>query len=276
MMNNSQVAHLWASKNKQSARGSSFYFDGDTIYSYGSHFPIARHCKGVVLFTTRTYSKSTGRHISLTRRAARHIETYHVDDVRREPSGRDLKSYKERIKVLVGIIKSKKNPKWDVSAVIALTAEANQFCQKFGFTTKFNLPAELDEWVAKGEAWEVKRAERDKLKHQRDLDRAAVVIEQWKSGAAVRIPSLVHYIYLRVEGEELVTSHGARVPVLQGKKALLFARVHRLIGGWVSQGNDPFGVGSFQLNEVTDHHVKIGCHTILWDEIERFATAQGW
>ena len=40
------VAHLWAHRAQESApqRGN-FYFDGDTIYSYGSHFPIARHVK---------------------------------------------------------------------------------------------------------------------------------------------------------------------------------------------------------------------------------------
>ena len=39
------VAHLWANKSQDSAResGGRFYFVGDTIYSYGSHFPIARH-----------------------------------------------------------------------------------------------------------------------------------------------------------------------------------------------------------------------------------------
>ena len=39
------VAHLWAHKSQDFARnpGHNFYFHGDTIYSYGSHFPVARH-----------------------------------------------------------------------------------------------------------------------------------------------------------------------------------------------------------------------------------------
>ena len=37
------VAHLWAHKSQDFARnpGHNFYFHGDTIYSYGSHFPVA-------------------------------------------------------------------------------------------------------------------------------------------------------------------------------------------------------------------------------------------
>jgi len=39
------VAHLWANKSQDSAResGGRFYFVGDTIYSYGAHFPSPRH-----------------------------------------------------------------------------------------------------------------------------------------------------------------------------------------------------------------------------------------
>ena len=34
---------MWANQARDGAKGSSFYFNGDTIYSYGPHFPIARH-----------------------------------------------------------------------------------------------------------------------------------------------------------------------------------------------------------------------------------------
>ena len=36
------VAHLWAHKSQDFARNPchNFYFHGDTIYSYGSHFPV--------------------------------------------------------------------------------------------------------------------------------------------------------------------------------------------------------------------------------------------
>lgn len=34
-MNNSMVAHLWANESKESANGSNFYFEGESIYSYG-------------------------------------------------------------------------------------------------------------------------------------------------------------------------------------------------------------------------------------------------
>lgn len=45
--------------------------------------------------------------------------------------------------------------------------------------------------------------------------------------------------------------------------------------GWHRNG-ETFKVGNFQLDAVNAQGVVAGCHTILWDEIERFARTQGW
>ena len=56
---NREIPHLWAHQTQDEARNGtgSFYFRGATIYSYGSHFPIATHVKGSqgqpgILFTS--------------------------------------------------------------------------------------------------------------------------------------------------------------------------------------------------------------------------------
>ena len=60
MATHDAVAHAWANKTKPRLKGTNMYFEGDTIYSYGDHFPVARHVctdrnDNVVLFTTREY-----------------------------------------------------------------------------------------------------------------------------------------------------------------------------------------------------------------------------
>ena len=73
------VAHLWAHKSQDFARnpGHNFYFHGDTIYSYGSHFPVARHVENkrgrAVLFTTRDYSVTTSGHKWTVLGACKHL-----------------------------------------------------------------------------------------------------------------------------------------------------------------------------------------------------------
>jgi hypothetical protein len=73
---NHEIPHLWAHQAQDEARNSSssFYFSGPTIYSYGSHFPIARHVTNdggerAILFTTASHSVTTTQHCSLVRRA---------------------------------------------------------------------------------------------------------------------------------------------------------------------------------------------------------------
>ena len=87
---NTDVAYLWADRAKQSASNSmhSLFFEGDTIYSYGYHFPIARHVENTqgeraVLFTTRRYSVTTEHHKSVVRAALQpwHYPLFMVPDV---------------------------------------------------------------------------------------------------------------------------------------------------------------------------------------------------
>ena len=71
----------------QDRSGGRFYFQGDTIYSYGSHFPIARlrtapNGEEVIFVTTRTYSKTTSKHISAVQHGIRntHRKVLYVGD----------------------------------------------------------------------------------------------------------------------------------------------------------------------------------------------------
>jgi hypothetical protein len=73
------VARVWLRQSQdygQERSGGRFYFQGDTIYSYGTHFPIAKlvtfpNGESGILFTTRTYSNTTAKHISRTWSAVR-------------------------------------------------------------------------------------------------------------------------------------------------------------------------------------------------------------
>lgn len=72
-----EIAHLWAHQVQKEAYkpNYSFYFEGKSIYSYGSHFEIARlvdvphEDNPVVLFNNQTYSMSTSVHQNAVRSA---------------------------------------------------------------------------------------------------------------------------------------------------------------------------------------------------------------
>ena len=66
MTSHNEVAAAWATGQK--AKGSRVYSEGNTIYSYGSWFPIAHYTKGTILFNTDKYSSSTSKHQHIVRR----------------------------------------------------------------------------------------------------------------------------------------------------------------------------------------------------------------
>ena len=84
-----EVPHLWAHRTQDDARNKqgNLYFTGDTIYSYGSHFPIARHVANdagerAVLFATARYGVTTSGHCSAVRSAVPSgIPVFHVPNV---------------------------------------------------------------------------------------------------------------------------------------------------------------------------------------------------
>ena len=76
------ICHEWAHQHGDNGKGSSIFWEGDTIYSYGYHFPMAIHVDGVVLLTTQSCSVSTAKHLSLVRQAISHLPVITVYDVR--------------------------------------------------------------------------------------------------------------------------------------------------------------------------------------------------
>lgn len=87
-MNNTTIAHEWAHQTRESRRGSNFFFEGRSIYSYGYHFEVGRvlEKKGrkVYLLNDSRYSVSTSRHQQLARMAipkGENVSVFYMPDI---------------------------------------------------------------------------------------------------------------------------------------------------------------------------------------------------
>lgn len=84
--NHDEVCHVWAQQTQSQGRAGNIFFEGKSIYSYGRHFEMARFVDDETVFiTTRGYSVSTARHLSLVRRAVRHKTVFTVPDFNYHP-----------------------------------------------------------------------------------------------------------------------------------------------------------------------------------------------
>lgn len=65
-MTNRQIAINFGNGSTK-GKGSHLFIEGDTIYSYGYHYPLTIRRDGYYLFNTDYYSRSTARHKSYVR-----------------------------------------------------------------------------------------------------------------------------------------------------------------------------------------------------------------
>ena len=276
------VAHLWANKSQDFARnpGHNFYFHGDTIYSYGSHFPIARHVthKGgaAVLFTTRGYSSTTAGHKCMVEGACRHLTVFHVADVNSTEPRKQVADYRKRFMGLVGSYAKARQRKPEILAELrGLVEEANRYAEFFGLRARLSLPDDLTGMIAECRAIEKRektRKQREEAKREREeLER----VQKWVDGESDYCPTYGP-IRLRIKGDELQTTLRARVPLAHAVKAFrVIKRLHEKGQAYERNGHT-IHLGHFALDAIdTQGNVTAGCHNVSWEEIARVATLAG-
>jgi len=278
------VAHLWAHKSQDYARnpGHNFYFNADTIYSYGSHFPIARHVtrkgQSAVLFTTRSYSATTAGHKCVVASACRHLTAFHVADVTGSDTRKQFAEYRAEYMALVGkYAKARQRKPEHLDALRRLVEEANGYATFFGLRTRLTLPDDLTAMIAECQAIEKRERERKQREERKREREAQERLQKWVDGAIDYCPNgYGQPIRLRIKGDELQTSHGARVPLAHAVKAFRVLRRLHDKGQTYQRNGHTIHLGHFALDSLdTEGNVTAGCHTVQWEEIARVAALAG-
>lgn len=191
-----EIDHVWAHQRAESGRstGKKVFFEGPTIYSYGTHFPMARLIirRGqpvAVLITTERYSNTTSQHQSDVRSATRHLRAFHVADVKQTDHRLNLRDYRDRIRELAGRVRAAKcNTVFLVTCLDGLIKEANGYAEFFGLKTRLTYPKGFD--VAAEQARGEIELEKQKV---RDANREARRQERQAAKAAERDRKLAEY-----------------------------------------------------------------------------------
>jgi hypothetical protein len=279
------VTHLWAHKSQDSARNprGNIFFQGDTIYSYGHHFPIAKHVtrkgKSAVLLTTRDYSATTRGHKWGVESACSHLPTFHVDNIESREPRKQFEEYRARyLELARKYVKSRQNKPWVLQELQKVVKEANAFSAFFALRVRLTLPAESD-MAAECKAIEKKEREAKKREAAKRERQAAEQLQKWVNGETdypTHSMSNGQPIRLRIKGDELQTSHGARVPLAHAVKAFRIIKGLRDKGQAYERNGHTIHLGPFALDAVdTQGNVRAGCHNVAWEEIARVATIAG-
>ena len=206
--------------------------------------------------------------------ACRHLTVFHVADV--TASRPQFAEYRARYMALVGKYAKARQRKPDILAGLRdLVSEANQYAEFFGLRARLTLPDDLTGMIAECQAIEKRERERKQREEAKREREALERVQKWVDGESDYCPSYGP-IRLRVKGDELQTTRGARVPFAHAVKAFrVIKRLHDKGQAYQRNGHT-IHLGHFALDSIdSSGNVRAGCHEVAWEEIARVATLAG-
>lgn len=305
-MNNAQVAHKWAACHGRegSAKGSNFYFNGATLYSYGPHYPLAAFTNVttksglvIVLENSRGYSMTTAKHHGHMHNALRGLNCRVIrvpnveDSPLRSQHVENLAHMESNFLTCVTLAsKARKNVDHHVKRAFDAQTDAIDYAHAFGLECPAWAHEELSadlltkaRETAKREAAEraAKAKERERL---RAMDYAEK-IEAWRNGADANMCELWRFagepteLRLSADGKRVQTSRGAEVSKREAERLFFIVQAAR------GQDDDTRALYVSRMPEISGFTVRgiaangditIGCHLLTWNVVNAFGTSQGW
>jgi len=294
-MNNSQVAHCWANQTKAKGRGSNFFFEGKSIYSYGGHFEVARLVenekgKTISLHTTTEYSVTTQRHKSEASWACHNLhDRFYVPSF---PLRRDILPERSWFKEVFAYYRNEAVESYrkakrarvytDMHLRDAEEAIANARLLKSHFpkaTKGLRIRSVDDGEIARIEAKAKAQAKRDRKERARrdkeEKERIEREEEEWLNHERDRISysmryDTIHRRYLlrkHATKDRVQTSHGAHVTMREGEAFYKVIDRYRDRPTECPRAN----VNGFRLTRLQESGAVIGCHTLSWEVMDDFA-----
>ena len=290
-----ECAHRWAANQTPDGKAGNVYFSNGIIYSYGSHFPMARWVslvKGggspVVFLTTRKYSVTTSSHVSDVRSAIPdNVTVFHVPNVTadtHEDHLANLANY--RAEAMDALERSKRAVKYKEQLrreALGYIRAGNEYAAWVGLKERLGSPTgeNLEEWAADvtaAAAREEKRLAAQRARAEKARKAAlAKEIAEWEQKMAAWVdggdwpgnhpyPHPEPPVRLRIKGSALETSMRAAVPLRAVLPILGAVRA----GETLPEG---FDVDGFALRGIdfAGQTVTVGCHKVTFAEIERLA-----
>jgi hypothetical protein len=306
VFSNQQLIHVWAQQTQPHGRSSGMKFEGTTLYSYQT--PIANFVANkrgfqAVLITTERYSiTTTTKHMprahDIPNSGRGGIQVFHVSHVGIEGGqspraekwhAHNLTDLEKRYEAAIAKVgRSSRYWQFHHDDAHSIACTARYYCEHFGlkFPAKKFAPlsdAQIEAARAKYAKWEA----RNEVKLQLARENAKRIEENnrktyeekkalWLAGEPVHLPWVSDAsTMLRVKGDEVETSRGARFPLAHGLKALPLIRAVVARGEVWRRNGKTIHLGHYQIDSIEHGAIVAGCHTIPISEVERVAASIG-
>lgn len=289
----STIAHLWANQLQDEASNGkygNFYFNGPSIYSYGSHFVIAKHVnvneKPAVLFTTASYSNTTRKHIGIVSQASRHLDKIYC----RNPRFTDyeansfhvgnFQAWQNNIESIAASLQNARKPEIYLNKIDREYDQVQKYAEYFGIAIPAALiaakgitnGAQFLEFNAAKERYAREEKERINKETNKKLQKD---LKKWRVFELPRISTRANEDFLRYNStkERIETSQAVEIPL-----AIAHTFYKRMLTV-ISKGgctDCPDKLMDYSVKQISKDGIIIGCHNISMKEIKRIADLLQW
>lgn len=272
---NSELSHAWANQTHPIGRGSSMYFEGNIIYSYGHHYQIAQivtapNGQRVYFVNSNGYSNTTAKHTNHVFKSIPDIypaykvpftigSRTHSFSVKNLPSIIDAMLLNVK-KYLTDQISARSYFGHFVSASM-LYDDIVSICELFNIPIPQRPNNYLDAQI-KAQHLRETQSIREEKKAAKELQKNLELLTKWLNheynGTLYNIP-----VHLRIsnDGKLIETTKGAKVQLSEAIVLLNKLRKGEDVKGYQIDG--------FTLIDANTERVKIGCHEISWNIINK-------
>jgi hypothetical protein len=287
----SSCAHAWAHQHSDEGQANNFFFRGTTIYSYGTHFPIATIDGDRVFFTDEKYSKSTSKHKSIVYAAISHLEIIHVEGVPTQDQlsspeafiDKNINYWLYQINKYATEFEINPRKKSLLKSIDDVLCRIKTFVKALEIIPSKELQVILDSPSSKAisayrNAEKLKAQKAEKKRKAKLLVTFTKSLADWRTGKIQRLgqshPVDANLAYLRLNLEKQVIETSKNVPVpLEVAK-----RFYKFILNVLPEGCVPcsYSIMDFKVKSITTESIVIGCHTIAIAEVKQVAALLGW
>jgi hypothetical protein len=298
--NHAEVCHVYASRSQETGTAGNVSFKGNIILSY-HWWPMANFVNdNTILIVNHSYSSSTSKHLSLLNRAIsdQYNRIYVLQPCEKEsgyyargynlekiPHEVNIADFLEKIKTYFENFKTSHKYKPNIIQwQRGIINEMIKYCQLFNIAipdfNEYSLEKDIYyEQAAKQEdhlkELETKREEKRRKLISQFGSEIEALKNDWINGKSNRtdfydkLTGYIHFdkTYLRVKNDTIETSLGANVPLREAK--LLYDMIQR------KDSIKGHQIGHYTVIGINGT-LKIGCHEIERDEINRIAKLLNW
>lgn len=303
VLNTSEVAHYFANQLQDNARNAnnSFYFNRDykgvlTIYSYGSHFPIARFSKDsqgneVLFFTLRNYSNTTAKHINKVYSATNHIKKVYcyLQSWDSDTIEASFKAWENNINQNLKSLATARKPERYIFKIQRELEQVNEFCKTLNIEPTIELKELInsidnntfnDILTSKAEIIAKENKEK-KEKKEKEAKEVLIELDKFRAFEPCEIYKIrkTNFDYLRYNKEANIIETTQNVKIEYKEAQNLYRYITHLLPTLAKNEKkiiQGVNISHYRVNSISNKEVKIGCHTITIKEIINFANQLGW